>query len=75
MTTAHEYLVPLLTDKFEISPASAKGDATLAEIGLDSLAAAELHRSMARPLPRPTSTSTSTSNSTRERIAATPRTR
>lgn len=46
MATAYEHLVTLLTSKFEVPPADVRGEATLTEIGLDSLAAAELHVSL-----------------------------
>lgn len=43
MTTDYQHLVSLLTETFEISPGEIRDDASLAEMGLDSLAAAELH--------------------------------
>ncbi|MFE7978354.1 acyl carrier protein [Streptomyces shenzhenensis] len=42
MAASHEFLVTLLTDKFEVSRPDIRPDATLAELGLDSLDAAEL---------------------------------
>lgn len=43
MPTARESLVTLLTGKFEVPPADIRDEALLSELGLDSLAAAELH--------------------------------
>ncbi|MGW4732606.1 acyl carrier protein [Streptomyces shenzhenensis] len=43
MATDYGQFVTLLTETFEVSPDDISDDATLAEMGLDSLAAAELH--------------------------------